>query len=183
MILPGAAATMFLLSRIWDGINDPIMGMIADRTNTRWGKFRPYLLWLCVPFAVVGVFTFSVPDFVDLRDRSRSKDVAATRGGSFSLSGDFEAELLRGLYVTPGFFDVLEVAPVQGRGFAAEEGVPGNERVAIVSHGLWDRRFGRDPDLVGSSILLDGIPHTVVGVMPSAIGCSKRCPTRPDPRC
>ncbi len=113
-----------------------------------------------------GQTSFSVPDFVDLRDRSRSMDVAATRGGSFSLSGDFEAELLRGLYVTPGFFDVLEVAPVQGRGFAAEEGVPGNERVAIVSYGLWDRRFGRDPDLVGSSILLDGIPHTVVGVMP-----------------
>lgn len=63
LILPGAAATMFLLSRIWDGINDPMMGMVADRTNTRWGKFRPYLLWLCVPFAVAGVFTFTVPDF------------------------------------------------------------------------------------------------------------------------
>jgi len=63
MILPGAAATMFLLSRLWDGINDPMMGIIADRTKTRWGKFRPYLLWLCVPFAIAGVFTFSVPDF------------------------------------------------------------------------------------------------------------------------
>jgi GPH family glycoside/pentoside/hexuronide:cation symporter len=63
MIPLGAAATMFLLSRVWDGINDPMMGIIADRTKTRWGKFRPYLLWLCVPFAIVGVFTFSVPDF------------------------------------------------------------------------------------------------------------------------
>jgi len=58
-----AAATMFLVSRLWDGVNDPIMGMIADRTKTRWGKFRPYLLWLCVPFAIVGVLTFTVPDF------------------------------------------------------------------------------------------------------------------------
>jgi GPH family glycoside/pentoside/hexuronide:cation symporter len=63
-IIPAAAAaTMFLVSRVWDGINDPLMGMIADRTKTRWGKFRPYLLWLCVPFAVMGVLTFTVPDF------------------------------------------------------------------------------------------------------------------------
>lgn len=63
LIPAGVAATMFLISRIWDGINDPIMGMIADRTKTRWGKFRPYLLWMCVPFAVVGVLTFTVPNF------------------------------------------------------------------------------------------------------------------------
>lgn len=58
-----AAATMFLVSRLWDGVNDPLMGMIADRTQTRWGKFRPYLLWFCIPFALAGVLTFTVPDF------------------------------------------------------------------------------------------------------------------------
>jgi GPH family glycoside/pentoside/hexuronide:cation symporter len=63
LIPASAAATMFLVSRIWDGVNDPMMGMIADRTKTRWGKFRPYLLWLCVPFAIVGVFTCTVPNF------------------------------------------------------------------------------------------------------------------------
>ncbi len=63
LIPAGAAATMFLVSRIWDGVNDPMMGVIADRTKTRWGKFRPYLLWLCVPFAIVGVLTFTVPNF------------------------------------------------------------------------------------------------------------------------
>lgn len=63
LIPTAAAATMFLVSRIWDGVNDPLMGIIADRTKTRWGKFRPYLLWLCVPFAVAGVLTFTVPDF------------------------------------------------------------------------------------------------------------------------
>lgn len=63
-LLPAAAAaSMFLVSRVWDGVNDPVMGMIADRTNTRWGKFRPYLLWFCVPFAIAGVLTFTVPDF------------------------------------------------------------------------------------------------------------------------
>ncbi|MCP5537562.1 MAG: MFS transporter [Akkermansiaceae bacterium] len=59
----GFAATMFLISRIFDGVNDPVMGMIADRTSTRWGSFRPWLLWLCVPFAVMGVLTFTTPDF------------------------------------------------------------------------------------------------------------------------
>lgn len=63
-VIPAAAAAwLFLLSRIWDGINDPLMGIIADRTQTRWGKFRPFLFWLCVPFAVVGVFTFTVPNY------------------------------------------------------------------------------------------------------------------------
>jgi GPH family glycoside/pentoside/hexuronide:cation symporter len=62
-VIPAAvAATLFLMSRIWDGVNDPMMGILADRTKTRWGKFRPYLLWLCVPFAVVGVFAFTVPN-------------------------------------------------------------------------------------------------------------------------
>ncbi len=65
-LIPAAVAgTMFLISRIFDVVNDPLMGIIADRTKTRWGKFRPYMLWLCVPFAFVGVLTFTVPDFGD----------------------------------------------------------------------------------------------------------------------
>ncbi len=63
LIPASAAATMFLVSRLWDGVNDPLMGIIADRTETKWGKFRPFLLWLCVPFAFIGVLTFTVPDF------------------------------------------------------------------------------------------------------------------------
>ncbi len=58
-----AAGTMLGLSRSLDAFFDPVMGMIADRTKTRWGKFRPYLLWLCVPFAVAGVLTFTTPGF------------------------------------------------------------------------------------------------------------------------
>lgn len=62
-ITAAAAGTMILVTRMWDGVNDPLMGIIADRTNTRWGKFRPYLLWMSVPLAIMGVLTFSVPDF------------------------------------------------------------------------------------------------------------------------
>ena len=60
---PASVGTMFLLTRLWDGLNDPIMGIIADRTNSTKGKFRPYLLWIAIPFALIGVLTFSTPDF------------------------------------------------------------------------------------------------------------------------
>lgn len=59
---PAAVGTMFLLTRLWDGLNDPLMGIISDRTSTSKGKFRPYLLWVAVPFAIIGVLTFSTPD-------------------------------------------------------------------------------------------------------------------------
>lgn len=60
-ISAAALATMLLVSRIWDGVNDPIVGMFADRTETRWGKFRPYILFGAVPFAIFGVLTFTTP--------------------------------------------------------------------------------------------------------------------------
>lgn len=60
--LPAAVVgTMFLVTRVWDSVFDPIVGIVADRTQTRWGKFRPYLLWLAVPFGLVGVLTFTTP--------------------------------------------------------------------------------------------------------------------------
>ena len=62
-ITAGALATMLLVSRVWDGVNDPIIGMWADRTETRWGKFRPFILFGCVPFAIAGVLTFTTPGF------------------------------------------------------------------------------------------------------------------------
>ncbi len=61
-ISPAAVGTMFLLTRVWDSINDPLMGILCDRTNTKHGKFRPYLLWVAVPFAAVGILTFMTPD-------------------------------------------------------------------------------------------------------------------------
>ncbi|MTH15774.1 MFS transporter [Flavobacterium sp. LC2016-01] len=62
-LAPAVVGTMFLITRIWDSCFDPIVGIIADRTKSKWGKFRPYLLWIAVPFAVIGVLTFYTPDF------------------------------------------------------------------------------------------------------------------------
>ncbi|AFN73359.1 putative cation symporter [Melioribacter roseus P3M-2] len=62
--IPAAAAgTMLMVSRFWDAANDPIMGIIADRTNTKWGKFRPYLIWMSGPLAIFGVLAFTTPPF------------------------------------------------------------------------------------------------------------------------
>ncbi len=61
-ISAAAAGTIMLIARFWDMLSDPLMGIIADRTNTRWGKFRPYLLWMALPYGILAVLTFSTPD-------------------------------------------------------------------------------------------------------------------------
>lgn len=61
-ISAAAAGTIMLIARVWDMISDPLMGVIADRTNTRWGKFRPYILWMALPYSVLAVLTFTTPD-------------------------------------------------------------------------------------------------------------------------
>ncbi len=62
-ISAAAAGTIMLIARFWDMASDPIMGIIADRTKTRWGKFRPYILWMALPYSVLAVLAFSTPDF------------------------------------------------------------------------------------------------------------------------
>jgi len=61
-ISAAVVGTMFLVTRIWDSVNDPLMGVIADRTNSKWGKFRPYILWFAAPFGIIGVLTFTTPE-------------------------------------------------------------------------------------------------------------------------
>jgi len=61
-ISAAAAGTIMLIARVWDMVSDPIMGIIADRTNTPWGKFRPYILWMALPYSVLAVLAFTTPD-------------------------------------------------------------------------------------------------------------------------
>lgn len=56
------ATFLMLVTRVWDAVSDPMMGIIADRTQTRWGKYRPYLLWIAIPFSIVGILLFTTPD-------------------------------------------------------------------------------------------------------------------------
>jgi glycoside/pentoside/hexuronide:cation symporter, GPH family len=62
-ITAAAAGTMFLITRVWDSLFDPVVGVMADRTQSKWGKFRPYLFWVAIPFGLIGILTFYTPSF------------------------------------------------------------------------------------------------------------------------
>jgi len=109
----------------------------------------------------------SYPDFRDWRERNTVFDeIGACRTLAFNLTGGDSPESLAGAYVSASLFTVLGVKPILGRTFLDEEDRPGANRVAVISHGLWQRRFGADHDLVGKTIRVDGENHVVVGVMP-----------------
>jgi putative ABC transport system permease protein len=109
----------------------------------------------------------SALDFEDYRARARSfESMAGHIGTGFTFSGSGDPELVIGQMVTPEFFAVLNVAPALGRTFAAEEFSPGRESVAVLSHGLWKRRFGGQPSAVGSTVTINGRPFVIAGVMP-----------------
>src|SRR4030043_295893 len=59
----GVAAWLFLIARLWGAVCDPFFGYLSDRTRTRWGKFRPWILWTAVPFGIIGFLAFTTPDF------------------------------------------------------------------------------------------------------------------------
>jgi len=109
----------------------------------------------------------SLPEFFDLREQSRSfSRVAAFANGSLTLTGSGTPERLQAGYVTAEAFPVVGVSPARGRGFSAEEDLPGRPPVVVLSDGLWRRRFGADPEVVGRTLILDDVPTTVLGVMP-----------------
>ena len=83
-----------------------------------------------------------------------------------ALTGTDQPDELEGLKVSASLFDLLGVPPMLGRTFRPEEGEPGNDNVVVLGHGLWQRRFGGDRSIVGRNIILNGLPHQVVGVMP-----------------
>ena len=92
--------------------------------------------------------------------------MAAINWRSFNLTDEGEPEKVEAQAVTANFFPLLGVKPDLGRVFNGEENQPGRNNVAVISYGLWQRRFGGDPALVGKEILLDGQKHTVIGVTP-----------------
>jgi predicted permease len=95
------------------------------------------------------------------------ESLAAVTDHAVVLGGGTEPERIVGRRVTRSFFEVLGTPPLHGRLFTENEDRPGGPLVAILSYGLWQRRFGGDPSIVGREILLSGQPHVVVGVMPA----------------
>ena len=109
----------------------------------------------------------SVGDFLEWKRRNSSfSDMNAWTGNSYNVATQERPEQIEGSPRTPGFFR-MEGLPMQlGRDFVDEEGVPGKDRVVILSNRLWNRHFASDPNIIGKDIRMNGEPYTVVGVLP-----------------
>jgi putative ABC transport system permease protein len=108
-----------------------------------------------------------IHDFHDFRAQQRSfSAIAAYHGGTVNISGTEKAERYDGAWVSYELFDVLQVRPAMGRTFTRDEETPGRGNVALLSHSLWQDRYAGDPAILGKSIRANGVPYTVIGVMP-----------------
>jgi len=116
--------------------------------------------------------TIAYPNFLDwTRDNHSFSALAAFRGdgfNSFNLTGHGEAERLPANMVSASFFPVLGVNPVLGRLFTQQEDQLDSEPVALISEGLWKRKFASSPDVIGTAITLNGTLYTIIGVIPSS---------------
>jgi putative ABC transport system permease protein len=106
-------------------------------------------------------------NFLDWQKQNTSfDDMAALSFWSANLSGEEEPERVQAFNVTPSFFEVLGVPAARGRTFLQEDGVSGSDNVVVLSHGLWQRRFNSDPEILGRTIAVNAKSYTVVGIMP-----------------
>ncbi len=111
---------------------------------------------------------FSEPELIDYRERQQSfEGMAAFSGGGGNLTGRGEPLRVTAANVSANFFPLLRVDALLGRTFTPEEDTPGNDRVIVLEHGFWQRRFGGDPAIIGETVSLSDNPYTVIGVMPS----------------
>ena len=110
---------------------------------------------------------FAPLDFVDVNAQARTFSSAGIVGNGFTLSGNGDPELVIGHLATAQFFDLLGTRPLHGRTFGPADAAATNNDVIVLSHGLWMRRYGGDPAIVGRTIIANNRPYTVVGVMGS----------------
>ena len=109
----------------------------------------------------------SYPNYRDWRDQNSSYAMlAGYSDAAFALTGAGEPERLMGAETTANFFDVMGVKPMIGRVYGVENETPGKDAVAVISYGLWQRRFGGTPDVLGKTITLNTQPYELIGVMP-----------------
>jgi putative ABC transport system permease protein len=128
------------------------------------------MVWESAPKLGFPRFSVAPPNFADWKKQSRSFDhLVAIGRDRFNLTGGEQPEVLVGASVSPDFFQMLGAIPAVGRGFQEEEGRSGQGKVAVLSYGLWQRRFGADRDIAGRPITLNGESYTVVGVAPRGL--------------
>ena len=153
----GIGANAAIFSVVNGVLLKPLPYQDPDRLVMVWGKHT-----------TIGREVASWPDFVDWRDGTTAFEQLAGSGNiALNLGSDTgEPERVRGNRVTANWLPTFGARPMLGRGFTKEDEVFGSHRVVVLSHGLWQRRFGGKPELVGQPITMNGVPYTVIGVAP-----------------
>ena len=174
---PGFAAIAVLTLALGIGANTAIFSVV-DAMLLRPLPFpeptRLVRLWECQPNRGYFRNVVNPRNFLDWRDDTNSFEaMAALAGGMTNLVAHGQPIAVPGLQISPEFFSILGVAPVLGRAFSADEGVAGHDRVVVLSYELWQRQFGLDTGIVGKQVNFEGLPHTVVGVMPRGFSFPK----------
>jgi len=124
------------------------------------------LYWMWSRHSSTDRYPFQLPEFCDYREQNKTLDaLAGFAGWSGTLTGDGPAERLPGLRVSENFFELLGARALVGRTLQTGDDTPGHEKVVVIAHGLWQRRFGGDPGILGRSLTLNGESFSVVGVL------------------
>ena len=129
---------------------------------------RLYHIWEQTPKQEFPKREFSYPDYQDYQQNNVFEGLAAYSGGGAILSGQGDPESLNATRVNAAFFSVLGVDPLLGRTFQNGEDNQGGPKVTVLTYGLWQRRFGADPNIVGRALTLNGESYTVIGVLPAS---------------
>jgi putative ABC transport system permease protein len=167
---PGFSVLTVLCLALGIGVNSTIFSVV-DTVAIRPLPFRSpdALVTLHMTHQASGI-QWGGASFLDVRDwRERTRvfeEIASVTGRSLTLSDGDEPERFRGSTATWNMFPMLGVQPILGRPFRPEEDAPGGPRVVLLGHGVWQRRYGADPAMVGRTITVNGSPHAVIGVMP-----------------
>jgi putative ABC transport system permease protein len=167
---PGFTAVAVLTLALGIGANTAIFSVV-NAVLLRPLQFRDpdrlVMIWEDATFAGFPRNTPAPANYVDWKTQTQSfEDVAASAESTFNLTGDGDPERVTAYKVTANFFPLFGVSPALGRVFTAEEDRPGAAKVAMLSHSLWQTRYGSDPAIINRDIQLDGEKYTVVGVMP-----------------
>jgi putative ABC transport system permease protein len=113
----------------------------------------------------------SIPDYLAFRDRTSVFEALAARtGGTLTLTGRGQASRLVAMRVSANHLDVWALRPIRGRTFRDGEDLPGAPRVVVLSHRMWQTRLGGEESIVGGALTLDGVPHTVIGILGPHVG-------------
>jgi putative ABC transport system permease protein len=167
---PGFTAVAVITLALGIGANTAIFSAV----NAALLRPLPYhdpsrLVWVTEIWPKYGNASVPSPDYASWNAQAHSfVEMAAYDGGQqWNLTGAGEAERIQGVAVSANFFHLLGIEPALGRDFLPQEALPGGGQVAILSHALWQRRFGADPKILGKAITLDNQKYAVIGVMPS----------------